>query len=110
MTYAIDAHHGRLACEPAAEHGVAGVEQAVVADAVVCRRWRLLRVHVAQVAEHDHDLVVAQDEVHTAAVLCGLLLEAVDEPEQANHVRAAVRQVAGENEVLAAAAPAAVRR
>jgi hypothetical protein len=58
------------------------------------------------VAEEDHDLVVTEHDVHSSARRGGLPLQPVDEPQQAEDIGAAIGEVAGEDEVVAAAGPA----
>jgi hypothetical protein len=62
-------------------------------------------VQVAEVGGHVHDLVVAKHHVHPATSPGRLALQAVHEPQETGHVRAAVREVTGEDQVLAAARP-----
>ena len=64
---------------------------------------------VAKVADHDHRLVIAEDEVHAAARGAGLSLQAPDGPQDLGHLVATVDDVAVEEEVSVAPLPMAVR-
>ncbi len=65
----------------------------------------ILIAHIAQVAIHIHDLVIAEDEVDVAACFKCFLFEMIDQPQAFGDMKAAVEEVAIEDQVAGAEGP-----
>ncbi len=74
-------------------------------DSAVLNELVLVRAHVAQVAGHAHDLMIADERHDAAAGAFGLVLELAQQIQRAAAVRSAIDDVAGLHQHRGAAAP-----
>ena len=105
---AADAQHRVAGREPAAEFRVGREQLAVILHAELPRRFEVLPARVAHVAGQHHSFVIAQQQHGGASRVGGLLFEFVHQPQQRQHVVAAVENVADHRQLVVSVAPPAV--
>ncbi|MNV36175.1 hypothetical protein D3C71_1276430 [compost metagenome] len=103
-----DTQQHRPRAQPLADHRISAVQLRIAATEQLCAA-QVLGIDVTQVVVQHHRLVIAEDEMHRAAGLGCLLLQAVQQPECLGDLRATVEHIAGDHQRVAAQRPLVLR-